>query len=233
MTTVTIRLMVVTAFSQGTRVELEVLRDEVEGYIAIIGKVFTKRWQGLRCLTQLTAQQRDDFATYGRFPMAAADIYGGDYIGGIFYPSAVTRSNFDPWLAPGDFWDFRTSGRPVDLTWTDHNAKRFGEHWWNQLYLSTGLEALFLYLTQLRVICDAPWFPTRLTELERRIRDVLTDQQKAKKARLAAHLSASIESLEPSERAILTQSIYDAMDRGGERSDEIIRNSVKQLQRLL
>jgi hypothetical protein len=94
------RLLVLTAVGTGSRQERRVHCAEIKGYIGFLQGVFKKRWEGLRTLTQLSAQQTNELRTRGRFPMAAVDIYSGDFIAGIYWNTGASYPFSPPSLTP-------------------------------------------------------------------------------------------------------------------------------------
>ncbi|MEE3703882.1 hypothetical protein V2H43_10750, partial [Pasteurella multocida] len=164
------RLIVRKAFGAQSKAEHDLDCSEVNRYADILGAVFSKRWGGLRALSALSDLQRSRYLTVGHIPMVAVDLYGGDYLGGVYFMSGIKPSGFPPGIAAPNMSSYLNPNRPLDLAWVEYNMKVFADHWWNILYLRTGLEELFLFISELRAVCEKTWFSRFYVDLHTRAR---------------------------------------------------------------
>ena len=227
-TTITTRLLVMTAFSTGTQLEHQQRCAESKRYIRLLDQIFKKRWQGLRTIDVPTAEHHKHFRTYGRFPMAAVDLYGGQYFGGIFYPNQITRSSFPPGVAPPNFVDYRMRSGDYPA-WINQTVKDFAQHWWNLLFMRTGLEGLMQYINELRGICDKQWPIDPIAKIHDTIEAAFQDDEKWKIARLAASIATLVEPTDTKAGALLTTAMHRGLVEGGDRAREIVAVTVRSL----
>lgn len=224
------RLLVLTAVGTGSRQEQILLCAEIKGYVGFLQAVFKKRWGGLRTLTQLSDQQLTNLRQMGRFPMAAVDIYGGDYIGGIYFMTGSWYPFSPPSLAPP--WLNAKSPAPLSEAEVEFNMKAFATHWWNLLYLRTGLEDLLLFICELQAICDEPWFAHTFADVHESVSQIRSDNEKRRMALLAAGLSSLSRTEDTAAGAAQTHVLYEALRAGGDRAKEIVAACVRDLTHL-
>ena len=226
---ITARLIVLKAFETGSDAERVLFCQEMSRYAKLLGTVFGKRLSGIRTLERLTDAQRNWYLTTGRIPMAAVDIYGGDWIGGIFFSSGFRESWFAPGLAAPDMRSYDKGPGPIDLTWVDDNVRAFARHWWGVLYLRTGLEELLLCISELQAICDAPWFSRAHIDVKNNIRDARGDKFLNKAAYAAVALSDLVPAGDAAENASRTYILYEALRTGGDEARKIVASCVRDL----
>ena len=213
--TIVARLIVLKAFDTGTVGERRLYCQEFKGYAKLLGTVFSKRWSGIRTLDRLSDLQRNIYLLTGRIPMAAADIYGGDWLGGYFFFPDFEWRHFAPGIAAPDMDTYTNSSRPFDLVWVENNMSAFARHWWNLLYLRTGLEELLLLISELQVICDAPWFSRTYIDVRDDVRHARSDKSRSKAAYAAVALSDLVPAGDEAENAARTHFLYEALRTGG------------------
>ena len=223
------RLIVLKAFATGSQTERRLQCQEIKGYVKLLGSVFSKRWSGIRTLARLSDLQRTEYLTTGRIPMVAADIYGGDYIGGIFFASNITPSFFSPGIAAPNIDDFRNPTRGLDLVWVDNNVRAFAHHWWDLLYIRTGLEELLLFISELQVICDQPWFSRTYIDVQDKIGLAKRDDKARKDVFVAVALSELIPAGSGVANAARTHFLYEALRTGGNNAKAIVEKCVRDL----
>jgi len=226
------RLVVLKAFATGSRAEKRLHCNEFKRYAKLLGSVFSKRWSGLRTLSRLSDLQRNGYLTTGRIPMAAVDLYGGDYLGGIFFASNFKPEFFPPGLVAPNMHGYLNPTRPIDLAWVDHNVRAFADHWWNVLYLRTGLDALFLIISELRAICDAHWFSHAYIEVNRKISVAKRSGKSRSAARVAAALSDLLPVGDEAARAARTHAVYEALHNRPDQAQTIVARCVRDLAEL-
>ena len=231
--TILARLIVLKAFETGTTAERRLYCQEIEGYRKRLGKVFSKRWSGIRTLEKLSDLQRNVYLHTGRIPMVAVDIYGGDYLGGYFFNSNFKESFFPPGIAAPGMDSYLHPSRPFDLIWVENNMRAFARHWWNLLYLRTGLEDLLLFISELDAICDKPWFSSVFSDVQRKVRLVKTDDKARKDALVAAALSDFLPAGDEAANASRTHYLYEALNGNSDEAQKIIANSVRELYNLV
>jgi hypothetical protein len=227
--TILARLIVLKAFSTDTAAERKLYCQDVKRYVKMLGLVFSKRWAGLRTLDKLSDLQRNTYLLTGRIPMAAVDIYDGDYLGGIFFASNFIPTFFNFGLAAPDMDTYSHPTRPLDLVWVDFNVRAFARHWWNLLYLRTGLEKLFLLISELDVLCDGPWFSRAYADLNKKIYQVSKNEETRKTATVAVAISDMLKSDGEAEKAIRTQSLFQALNKNPQHAQAMIEEFVKEI----
>jgi hypothetical protein len=223
------RLIVLKAFETGSASERVLHCQEIKGYIKLLGRVFSKRLSGIRSLERLSDLQRSTLQITGRFPMAAVDIYGGDYLGGIFFHSNIRPDFFSPGIAAPKMDSYTNPTRPFDEVWIEYNMRTFGLHWWNLLYLRTGLEELLLFISELQVICDAPWFSRTYIDVRDDVRHARSDKTRSKAAYAAVALSDLVPAGDDAENAVRTHFLYEALRTGGDQAQKIVARCVRDL----
>jgi len=223
-------LLVLTAVGTGSRQERGLHCAEIQGYVGFLQGVFKKRWEGLRTITNFSDQQQNDFRNTGRFPMAAVDIYGGDYIGGIYFATGSWHPFSPPSLAPP--WLDANDPAPLSEAGVEFNMKAFSTHWWNLLYLRIGLEDLLLFISELQAICDAPWFAHTFADVHESVSQIKSDNDKRRMALLAASLSSVSRTEDTAVGAAQTHVLYEALRTGGDRAKEIVAACVRDLSHL-
>ncbi|QHK20137.1 hypothetical protein GU243_10770 [Pseudarthrobacter psychrotolerans] len=134
----------------------------------------------------MTEEQLSWLRSTGRFPMVAVDIYGGDYLGGLYYTSEIRADHFPPGIA-APLLDPYNGVHPIDEKWVAYNIKAFTDYWWNFLYLHTGLEDLFLFISELRAVCDKSWFSQFYLDMNRNAKAVWQTDAGRKAALAAVH----------------------------------------------
>jgi hypothetical protein len=160
--------------------------------------------------------------------LVAADIYGGYYLGGIYFASGLRFSRFPEGLAPP-----RMIENPTRIGEIESDILAFARHWWNVIYLRIGLEDLLLLISELQSLCEGPWFSKFLSELGQEARHVEMPGTKTRAvAVLAAHLASASHNGARSETIALTKSLYDALRGGGEEAHGIVRRCVRDLSQL-
>jgi hypothetical protein len=231
------RLVVLKAFGTGSAAEVHLRCQEIKGYVKLLGSVFSKRWSGIRTLKRLSDLQHNDYLNRGRFPMVAVDIYGGDYIGGIFFASNIKPSFgggklAPPGIAAPNMDSYLKPTRPVDLVWVDKNVSAFADWWWSVLYLRTGLEDLLLIISQLEAVCDQPWFARAYIDVRTKISFAKRDEEARKDALVAVALSAVIPTGDEEKNAARTHFLYEALRTRGEHAQAIVEKCVRDLTHL-
>ena len=227
--TIVARLVVLKAFATGSKAERKLFCMEIKGYVKVLGAVFSKRWSGIRTLERLSDLQRNQYLTTGRIPMVAADIYGGDYIGGIFFASNITPSFFASGIAAPNMDDFRNPTRQFDLVWVENNMRAFARHWWSLLYLRTGLEELLLFISELGVICDEPWFSRTYVDVQRTLSLAKRDDKARKDALVAVALSELVPAGSEMANAARVHVLYEALRTGADHAQVIVAKCVRDL----
>jgi hypothetical protein len=227
--TIVARLIVLKAFEIGSKAERKLYCQEIDGYVKILGTVFSKRWSGIRTLELLSDLQRNEYSTTGRIPMVAADIYGGDYIGGIFFASNITTSFFAPGIAAPNIDDFRNPTRALDLVWVENNTRAFAHHWWNLLYLRTGIDELFLFISNLQVICKEPWFSRTYVDVQKTLGLAKKDEKIQKAVFVAVALSELVPAGDEAANATRAHFLYKALRTGGGHAEAIVAKCVQDL----
>ena len=225
---IVVRIAVLKAFDTGTTAERRLFCAEIRRYLKIFQRIFTKIWSGIRTLEHWSDLQRNEYMLTGRIPLVAADIYGGYYLGGIYFASGLRFSRFPEGLAPP-----RMIENPTRIGEIESDILAFARHWWNVIYLRIGLEDLLLLISQLQSLCQGPWFSKFLSELGEEARHVEKPGTKTRAvAVLAAHLASASGEGTRSETLALTQSLYDALRSGGEDAQGIVRRCVRDLSKL-
>ena len=111
--------------------------------------------------------------------------------------------------------------------------RAFARHWWNLLYLRTGLEDLLLFISELDAICDKPWFSSVFSDVQRKVRLVKTDDKARKDALVAAALSDFLPAGDEAANASRTHYLYEALNGNSDEAQKIIANSVRELYNLV
>ena len=129
LTTITIRLAVLTAFSTGERVLHELFRDEVAGTstssTACSPNAGTDCGGSITCRRNSgTTSPRPDGSRWSRSTSTAARISAGST------PQRHHAQAVQHRRGAGQLLGLLQLANPFDLTWVDHNVRRFGEHWW-------------------------------------------------------------------------------------------------------
>jgi hypothetical protein len=114
----------------------------------------------------------------------------------------------------------------------EFNMKEFAEYWWSLLYLRTGLEDLLLFISELQVICDAPWFPRTFADVHERVVQIKSDNEQRRMALLATSLSSVSRTEDTAAGAAQTHFLYEALRTGGDRAKEIMAACVRDLAQL-
>lgn len=224
------RLLVLTAVGTGSRQERRLHCAEIGGYVGFLQNVFKKRMEGLRTITKFSDQKLHEFRNTGRFPMAAVDIYGGDYIGGIYFTTAAWHPFSPPSLAPP--WLNANDPAPLSEATAEFNMRAFATHWWNLLYLRTGMEDLLLFISELQAICEEPWFAHTFAGVHESVSQIKSDKDKRRMALLAASLSSVSHKEDTTAGAVQTHVLYEALRTGGDRAQAIVAACVKDLSHL-
>jgi hypothetical protein len=222
---VVVRIAVLKAFDTGTAAERRLFCAEIRRYVKIFQRIFTKIWSGIRTLEHWSDLQRNEYLHTGRIPLVAADIYGGYYLGGIYFASGLRFSRFPEGLAPP-----RMIENPTRIGEIESDILAFARHWWNVIYLRIGLEDLLLLISELQSLCEGPWFSKFLSELGQEARHVEKPGTKTRAvAVLAAHLASASRNGARSETIALTKSLYEALRGGGEDAHDVVRRCVRDL----
>jgi hypothetical protein len=225
---VVVRIAVLKAFDSGTTAERRLFCAELGKYVKIFRRIFAKIWSGIRTLEHWSDLQRNEYLLTGRIPLVAADIYGGYYLGGIYFASGLRFSRFPEGLAPPGMIEF-----PTRLGEIESDILAFARHWWNVIYLRIGLEDLLLLISALQGLCQGPWFPKFLSDLGQEARQIEKPGTRTHAvAGLAAHLASASGDSAPSETVALSQSLYQALHVGGKRAQAIVARCVRDLSQL-
>jgi len=150
-------------------------------------------------------------------------------IGGIFFASNITPSFFSPGIAAPNIDDFRNPTRGLDLVWVDNNVRAFAHHWWDLLYIRTGLEELLLFISELQVICDQPWFSRTYIDVQDKIGLAKRDDKARKDVFVAVALSELIPAGSGVANAARTHFLYEALRTGGNNAKAIVEKCVRDL----
>lgn len=221
------RLIVLKAFETGTGDERRLYCQEIKRYVKLLGTIFSKRWSGIRMLERLSDLQRYEYRSRGWVPMAAADIYGGDYIGGGFTTYKITEPGFfPPGVAPPNMDTGRTRTAEERI---EYNVWVFAHHWWALLYLRTGLEELLLIISELHSICDKPWFSRAYIDVHVKLSQANKDDKARKVAFAAVALSELVPANDEVANAARTHYLYEALRTGGDQTQAILAKCVQDL----
>jgi hypothetical protein len=135
------RIIVLKAFGTAAGV----VRGELAGYNNFVARVFRKMESGVRHLRDLTPVQVNRIPTHG-VPVAAADIYGGYFIGGMFdaffKPSEFLGRGY-PFPPPSPLLPGYQLDRVV------HNMREVGGFWSDIVKREIGLPELLWYAGRL------------------------------------------------------------------------------------
>ncbi|MEO7426084.1 MAG: hypothetical protein ABI036_12925 [Fibrobacteria bacterium] len=219
-----VRIAVLKAFDPGTRTARSLLCKEIQRYVKILQKVFSKIWSGIRTLDKWSDLQRETYLTTGRIPLAAADIYGGYYLGGIYFASGLRYKWFQEGIAPPGMIEYPTHLDEIEL-----DIKRFARHWWDLIYLRIGLEDLLFLISEMQGLCDSPFFPSILSEIGQSSRHILADTEGRKLAGLAASLTKVSTPVEGESSAVLAHRLYEGLRSNGKLANKIIARSIREL----
>lgn len=225
---VVVRIAVLKAFDTGTTAERRLFCAEIRRYVKIFQRIFTKIWSGIRTLEHWSDLQRNEYLLTGRIPLVAADIYGGYYLGGIYFASGLRFSRFPEGLAPP-----RMIENPTRIGEIESDILAFARHWWNVIYLRIGLEDLLLLISELQSLCQGPWFSKFLSDLGQEARHVEKPGTKTRAAAvLAAHLASATGGGTRSETLALTKSLYETLRGGRKDARGIVTRCVRDLSQL-
>ena len=225
---VVVRIAVLKAFDTGTTAERRLFCAEIRRYVKIFQRIFTKIWSGIRTLEHWSDLQRNEYLLTGRIPLVAADIYGGYYLGGIYFASGLRFSRFPEGLAPP-----RMIENPTRIGEIESDILTFARHWWNVIYLRIGLEDLLLLISELQSLCQGPWFSKFLSDLGQEARHVEKPGTKTRTAAvLAAHLASASGDGTRSETLALTKSLYETLRGGRKDARAIVTRCVRDLSQL-
>jgi len=225
---VVVRIAVLKAFDTGTTAERRLFCAEIRRYVKIFQRIFTKIWSGIRTLEHWSDLQRSQYTLTGRIPLVAADIYGGYYLGGIYFASGLRFSRFPEGMAPPKMIE-----NPTRIGEIESDILAFARHWWNVIYLRIGVEDLLLLISELQSLCQGPWFSNFLTELGQEVRHVEKPGTKTRAAAvLAAHLASASGDGSRSETLALTKSLYEALRGGRKHARAVLTRCVRDLSQL-
>lgn len=218
------RAAVIRIFATGSAAERRAYCAEMNKYANVLEQVFLKMLSGIRTLDHLSEAQRHWYGVTGRFPLVAVDIYGGYYLGGIYYGSEIRRRRFPAGLAPSPLRE-----DPILVEDVDVAVGQFARHWWNLVAIQIGLPDLLGFISSLRSMCDKPWFPLFYNHVHETIRYVRRDVDGRTLASTAAQLVKWSQATDAAGEAKLTASLYTALRDGGDRTRDIMEACVREL----
>jgi hypothetical protein len=222
--TLVARAAVIRIFASGSAGERRAYCAEMNKYANVVERVFMKMTSGIRTLDRLSPAQQHWYRVTGKIPLVTVDLYGGYYLGGYYYGSEIRRTRFPPGLAPSPLHEDPVLPEHVDIS-----VGQFAQHWWNLVAIQIGLPDLLSFIGNLRSMCDKPWFPLFYNNVHDTIRYVRTDVDGRKLASTAANLVKWSQSADAAGEAKLTASLFTALQKGGDRTRDIMRASVREL----
>lgn len=218
------RIAVIRIFATPSAGERRAYCAEMNKYAKVLGQVFTKMMSGIRALDHMSAAQRHWYGVTGHIPLAAVDIYGGYYLGGIYYGSEIRRKRFPDGIAPSPLHEDPVLSDDVDLV-----VGQFARHWWNLVAVQMGLPDLLRVISDLQSLCDTPWFPLFYNHVHEKIRYARGDVDARKLAATAASLVKWSGAADAAGDARLTATLYTALQYGGDRTEAIMAACVRDL----
>src|SRR5271170_400154 len=111
--------------------------------------------------------------------------------------------------------------RQFDMVWVDKNVRAFAHHWWGLLYLRTGLEELLLFISELQVICEDPWFSRAYIDVQNKIGLARRDDKARKDVLVAVALSELVPAGGEVANVTRTHFLYEALRTGGDHAQAI------------
>jgi hypothetical protein len=227
--TIAVRVAVLGIFANGTRAERRAHCSEIQTYVKVLQEVQNKMWSGICALYRLSDLQREQYLHTGRIPLAVADIYGGYYLGGIYF-----SSDFRPGRFPLGLEAPQMIIAPGTLAQVEFNMAEFANHWWSIVSRRIGLADLLVFTFQLRNMCEATWFTSRFVEIHSELRRTKRDPKVRKSTIAAIGLSNLAQTDEDDEgaRAARTHVLYEALRTGGSRAQRIVATCVRNLSQL-
>jgi hypothetical protein len=225
---ITARVAVLKIFATGSRAEHELHCTEIKSYVKILGSVFNKMSAGIRTLKKWSPLQLSWYRTTGQIPLAAADIYGGYYLGGIFFASGLRRKFLAPDIAPPTLIEY-----PARIEDVEYDVIAFADHWSNLIYLKIGMDSFFQFISGLAVLCDPKSYSGILARVGQTVRYAAKHEPFRKFASTAVSLSDLVATGDAVSKALLTQSLYQALSTRSEPAQEIMHQSVRDLTQLV
>ena len=107
-------------------------------------------------------------------------------------------------------------------------------HWWNVVTVRIGLDDLLLFISNLQIFRDEPWFARAYSDVYTKIRNVKTNDKLRGQACFAASLSnlSRINGADAETIAVTTHLLYEALS-GGDRAESIVTRCVSDLSQLV
>ncbi|MGW7433325.1 hypothetical protein ACWGIN_27770 [Streptomyces sp. NPDC054861] len=205
---------------------------ELKGYTAYLGDIFNQMYAGVRALkfNNYSAAQIHELRQRGHVPAFAADINGGNFVGGISLLGYFDRPSTWWWNGPRPGSSEVRAYPP-----TEAGAKSFvgsvSEGWAHgHICRTLGLPEFLIFISELHALSD----PTRRLAFgswHASAMKAMTDESSRRDALIAASISGIGRDLK-NERATRTFDVYEALRAGDGEASDIVAHCADELIRI-